>query len=162
MPTYLWSGKDRYGNRIVQRLTTQTVGQSKELLLERGYTDLVLHTSDTQIAMREANPLQIELTPEEELTMRSKGGFYWMEAVTRTFKEHPILSLFLLAFLALEIYRARLWTSILCAAALVGLYSTRIWFSRPLYYFRKLNEARQWHRWDDVLHLVQRLKTMTQ
>src|SRR2546423_9765284 len=118
MPTYLWSGKDRYGNQIVQRLTTETVAQSKELLLERGYTDLILHTTATEIAMREPDSRPPEQTAEEELTMRNKGAFRWSEPFTRTFKESPVLSVLLLAGLGLGVYRRDPWTTVLCSIAL--------------------------------------------
>ena len=61
-----------------------------------------------------------------------------------------------IGLLALEVYRKDTAYIILLVIGLVAWLVFRIWMGLPGIYFAKLNEAIDWHRWTEVLELVEK------
>jgi tetratricopeptide (TPR) repeat protein len=159
MPTYLWTGKDKFGNKIVQRLETPTAEEAKSLLLERGYTDLELHTSDVKAAIRSRNSPVSRLSAEQELALHQRPAPDTLAGIlVQIFRKHWLyFGLWFLLCLYLE-YQAEI--VLLIYGFGVGLFflGRVLWPEFPGYWLKRLHIAAAWHRWEEVERAVRLLR----
>jgi len=158
MSTYLWSGKDRNGQKFVLRIQADTAGQARTELEGRGCTELELRADEVvdEITRRSAD-LQA-ISAEKHLEYRDQGAGTWKEFIGRTFREQAWIQAVLLVIAVLQIYRGRTVSVGLILTIMILLFALRLYQARPVIEVAKLYSAREWHRWPEVLIRVARLE----
>jgi tetratricopeptide (TPR) repeat protein len=163
MPIYLWSGKDKHGNPIAQRLETQSAAEAKQLLVERGYTDLELHTEEiAQEVHQQMGGKVHEFSAEEELKFRQGSRKTWPRIIVKIFKESRQLFTIVVLLCSLFAYLRQPLGFAICLGIGLWFFGYCLWVSLPGYLFSKLNEATEWHRWKQVLQIVTRIQCVNQ
>jgi tetratricopeptide (TPR) repeat protein len=167
MPTYLWTAKDRSGQTVAREVTADSVEQSKKLLLDEGCTDLVLKGDEiyeqAQKSFGEPSKIfgeDIEVTAEDKLKFHEAPPPTFLRCLVDGVREETGLLLVSGAACGWLIYRHRYWFAGLVAAAAIGWMVFRVFAALPGIYYRKLVEAREWHRWKEVLAIVDRCEAM--
>jgi tetratricopeptide (TPR) repeat protein len=67
MPHYIISGRDEAGHTVTQIIKTATTQDALDIMRDRGFSDLVLHTDDIAAALMRVYPQNLRLGPEELL-----------------------------------------------------------------------------------------------
>ena len=168
MPTFLWSGKTPAGVEEVERVTAETAAEARKILEALGWTDLRQHTTEVhdfvrqQIRTSPRHKDHPDFTPKEDLAFLhgTAPGFgkRWLKALIKE-------SAFILAFavwLAWSVYHRNTLNVVLAGiglAALLLLFPVlHLWYRRTKFLFQKVCAARTWHRWNDVLHYLERIQ----
>src|SRR2546425_2180180 len=151
MPTYLWTGKDRYGNPTVQRISATTVDQAKEVLVECGHTDLQLQLEDVTDALRQKHPNAPVISAEDQLRFLRAGSITAREVLQKSLMKSKGTILLFGLLLVWSIYLGHVWTIVLSAAGILFVPLVHFWFGQAGIYYSKLVEARVWGRWEEVL-----------
>jgi tetratricopeptide (TPR) repeat protein len=173
MATYTWTAKDRNGKTVVKEITHDSVENSKAALQAEGYTDLKLMEDDIMDAVHAGFPektkivfmgkeMEVKVTAEQRLKVRDKppvtfARVFWGEVFL------SIMFILFAIFIAWPLYRRGLLTGInLVKIALVwiSLIVFVVRASLPSIYYRKLYQADDWHRWTEVLQLVEFLQKL--
>jgi hypothetical protein len=165
MPIFVWTAKDKFGNPVVRELSTPTVGQSKQLLLDEGHTDLVLKQDEIMAAMAESFTEkvmvfgeEIQVTATERLKYRDQPGGTLFSILRETTTQDAKLYLIMAALMAWQFYGGRLTIGFILLGVTLIWPGFRVWMGLPGILYRKLNEDREWHRWRDVLALLRRIE----
>jgi tetratricopeptide (TPR) repeat protein len=157
MAEYLWSGKDNLGKSFVERVNAATPAQAKILLEERGCSELELHTDDITDAVRTYSDRPARLSAAEELQIKRKGMTLWRawnKAFKKSWETNILFILLILFFLFTKNYLA----AIICIIGFLAFIPIYFWFRQSSYYYRQLNKARVWYRWDEVLDCIEKLR----
>jgi len=159
MPNFVWTAKNVCGDPVVRQIKAATIEESKAVLLSEGCTDLVLKEDDVIAATLEGFDERVSLFGEDILPS-AEALIKARERLSRVgvFSFIRRNGLFLLAILAICLAfvfqnpKAATSTTliILICAALF------LWLKLPLIYFNRINKAKDWHRWPQVLRLVER------
>lgn len=158
MPEYLWTGKDKSGSEFALRIEAPTAGLAKAELEERGATDLKLHTYDAMDAFRDRHETAAAISAEDEMKYRRKGSFRLREIPLRALKDAWKTILLLLLASTFCIYREEYYSAIVLACVVLIFPVIQFWFFQNSFYFTKLNQARVWHRWAEVMVYIEKLK----
>ena len=170
---FLWKGKDPHGRLRGVRVPAENAQISKELLARAGWTDLELLKDE--IASSEA--LRIEPadwikegfdefhTPEKEVEL-IEGKAPGLVAQTWVGIKQSIPTILLsAALLGWGIYSHRTWPVIIGALGLAfgflltpAIHFFFSLFSRSSREYSRLNTAKVWGRWNEVLGCVERLR----
>src|SRR5438552_1979702 len=88
MPSYLWSGKDSSGQEQVERIEAANAEAARTMLLDQGWTNLQLHSSEIQDFVKQgihaaSGPDHIQqLTPKEQLAhLKGNAPGFWGKLV---------------------------------------------------------------------------------
>ncbi len=173
MPTFLWSGKDAEGRQQSERVEAENAQAAKAILASRGWTDLELIKDEVgyseALRMEPAEWMREEFekqhTPDKEAAF-FKGKDPGLLAQTWTgIKESIRPILVCAALLGWGIYSHRMWPIIIGAGGLaVCVFLTPVlhfvfaFFARSSREYSRLNKAKVWARWDEVLHCVEQLR----
>lgn len=163
MPNFLWTAKDSNGRPIVREISADTIEQSKAVLLAEGCTDLVLRGDEINDAAErsfgdgpEVFGEEVTVTAEEKLKFRNKPPPTFARAVFDSFTDDKWFTLCLVGLVGWLCYRHRyIYAAAIVAVAVVWTLF-RVWLTLPGIYYRKIIEAREWHRWNEVEALVER------
>lgn len=160
MPTYLWSGKDSTGKKYFERVAANTAAEAKAQLLARGFTELELRTDDISVAAAQMTHndtgVRPELSPKQEASyLSSKWAPFWN--VLWQSKGTILISAALLAW---AIWLGRSTSIVFRAGELLLIPVLMLWFALPSRYYSKLNQAKVDHRWEEMLRLIERLRTL--
>src|SRR5438105_12157841 len=168
MPSYLWSGKDSSGREQVERIEAANAEAARTRLLDQGWTNLQLHSSEIQDFVKQgihaaSGPDHIQqLTPKEQLAhLKGNAPGFWANW-WKTSRESATTLLILAGALAWAIYRQNLWSTIILGALLFGLLllfpALHFWFGKTSELYQKLHKARNWRNWDEVLGCLEELR----
>ena len=175
MPTFLWSGKDAGGLKRHERIDAEDAQAAKAVLVNRGWTDLELVLDELHyskaVRMESTKEVDADIraqfnTPEAQASFHKRG---WktsvlgrtLQAVIKSYK----LILLSAGLIALGIYRHE-WSSLVIGS--LGL-AFAVFFI-PAYHvlirvfghvrseFHRMQRAKTWGRWDEVLECVERLR----
>lgn len=166
MPEYLWSCIDSAGKKNFQRVNAASVQEAKEALLAKGFTHLQLQTDDAYLTAsrttREGPRVSDVFTPQQQAEMMRKSDKSFLWIISQAIKNGGFLYAIPMAWLAYRRYRSFDWSwlDVAIIAAPVLLFGFFAFLSLNSYLYAKINEARQWHRWDDVLSLVYKIQVM--
>jgi tetratricopeptide (TPR) repeat protein len=169
MSIFIWKGKDPQGVFRAERVEAENAQDAKAILSEKGWTDLVLvsdelgdlagrstHGPGDQEDFREF----ISADEEAHLFEGRFPGFWSQYTKALWTAKVPLVLAFL--WTAWGIYRNSLWMIILGALGLGALLFffplLFAFFSLPMQYYTRLNRAKVWSRWDEVLLCVERLR----
>jgi tetratricopeptide (TPR) repeat protein len=169
MNSFLFKGKDVGGNARSERVTAENAQAAKAFLVGEGWSELQLVTDEIcDYAGRTVEgPEDIEdalkqLTPDDELRFfEGNGPGFWSQYTDALYQaKGALLAVFLLS--AWGIYRHQTWLLVVGIAGfglLMVLFPLiSIFYSLPMKYYLRLNRAKVWSRWTDVLHCVERLR----
>jgi tetratricopeptide (TPR) repeat protein len=158
MANFVWTAKNMWGDPVVREVKSATVEESKAVLLSEGCTDLVLKEDDIISATLEGFDEkskvfgdEIVSTAEARIKARDKQN---RGAVAAFFGDNAYLFVAILiigfAFRFLEPK-----TAIVTAMVVIPAAAFIFWVRLPLIYYNRINKAKDWHRWDQVLKLVE-------
>lgn len=184
MDTFLWSGKDAEGRQRSERVNAENAQAAKAILENRGWTDLELvideigHSKAIQIdpqvprwVLREGMEEDYKRELEKQRTADRQATYFkgrqpgfiaqWLTSIVQAWW----LMLLSGAILAFGIYGHRTFPIILGAVLLFVLFFLhpavvlffKI-FSQVKEDYARLNRAKVWGRWDEVLECVERLR----
>jgi tetratricopeptide (TPR) repeat protein len=174
MGTFLWSGKDAQGNQRSERVEAENAQQARAILADRGWTDLQLIQDELGSAVvsqvkaaawvREGADPQKMAELQAKLMQGKKAPGLFAQTLDSIKKEIKFIIIWA-AILAFGIYKHRTW-AIVFGAAGIALYVLLFpvlhfvfrFFATAQREYARLNKARVWGRWDEVLECVERLR----
>jgi tetratricopeptide (TPR) repeat protein len=169
MNTFLWKGTDPKGSRGSVRISADNAQAGRQTLAEQGWSDLQLVTDEvcdnagrTVQGPGSTDDVLEQLSPDAQLALfEGAAPGFWSEYGKALLKAKTSLVICSLA-LAWGIYAERKW-SLVFGAVGIGLICVlfpliHFFFSLPLHYYMRLNRAKVWSRWDEVLFCVNRLR----
>jgi Flp pilus assembly protein TadD len=157
MPQYLLSGRNPEGKKVTERVDTSSADKAVEILRERGYEDIVLHTDDVGARYTNQRAVERHISPKEYIAFRHFRGrrdhaFFIMR---KMFKQ----SIFLIVIAAFWLGVRRwmhipfgfwdLFAILIVFMPVVGAIASQ--FFSPGAQYRKVIEAASWYRWEEVL-----------
>ncbi len=164
MPNFVWSAKDKFGNTVLRELTTHTAEQSRDLLLSEGHTELrliedaIISASQETFTETTVFGEKITVTAADRRKFRDQPRVTWLRVLTDSLRQDLPLYLLIGLPAALALHGSH-WAmlTLMLGGALVWL-GFRFWLAWPGVFYRRLNDAREWHRWPEVLDLLDRLE----
>src|SRR5262249_6037549 len=165
MANYVWTAKDKSGKTVVRQIPAATVEESKAMLLAEGCTDVTLVGDEIIAAAREAMAgkseflgQEVTITDEDRLRHRGKPVPTFASALWRGIVETKGFLALILLLVVVEIYRGHRVGLILLGLALVAWLGFLVCVRLPGIYYGRLHKAADWHRWTEVLDIVEKLK----
>jgi tetratricopeptide (TPR) repeat protein len=174
MPAFLWSGKDEKGRPVSERVEAWNAQAAKSILASRGWTELeligdeVFNSEAIRVEPPDAVREQFEKlhTPARQAAFVKTGrGFGATSQTWDTARKSIPTILISAALLAWGLYRHRtlpivigslgLAVGVLLTPALHLVFSL---FARTSRDYSRLNRAKVWARWDEVLECVEKLR----
>lgn len=184
MPTFLWSGKDAEGQQRSERVEAENAQTAKVVLISAGWTNLELimdeicdskaikvDSQTPQWIIREGMEKDYQKEVENQRTPDRQAAYFagrqpgliaqWLTSVAQAWW----MILLSGAFLTFGIYRHRTFPIIFGAVLLFVLFLLhpavvlffKI-FSRTREEYDRLNRAKVWGRWNEVLECAERLR----
>src|SRR2546421_1439633 len=168
MTNFVWTAKDKAGTTIVREVPAETVAQSKAILLAQGVTDVAL--IEEEVAQAACAPLNkptmflgedlnAKVTPPDRLKYRSMR-FTYFGTLLEGIKQTKLIVLFFVGVLGWFVYRQSWVAASLAAIGLLAWLAVMPTLSLPVILLRKLTEAADWNRWNEVLLFVTRLQKL--
>jgi tetratricopeptide (TPR) repeat protein len=174
MPTFLWSGKDAEGQPQSERVEAENAQAAKAILASRGWTDLELIKDEVGYSeafrIKPAEWMREEF--EEQHTPDNEAAFFkgkkqpgLLAQTWSGIKESIRPILICAALLGWGIYSHRTWPIIIGAGGLaVCVFLSPVLhfvfglFARSSRGYSRLNKAKVWGRWEEVLQCVEQLR----
>jgi len=166
MPTYVWKGKDRYKLPIVREINANTVEESKAILQADGCTDLALMSDDIMAAATEGMADDVKFFGEklhvsetDKVKFQGQKSPTFLTAIWEGAQLTGVrLPLIVAAVAAWQIYRGNMLGLGLVGLGLLAWFAFLVTMYLPGIYYGRLHKAADWHRWDEVRDLVEKLK----
>lgn len=167
MTIYVWTAKNQFGHIVVREVAAESAEAAKTILLAQGYSEPVLKEDDIIAAARAGFPEKITVLGEEvkvSLDERIKGydappATFW-SSLKQGINESKLGCFILIAAAAFAGYRGNWTTVVLLMVALVAWLAFILCVCLPSIYYRKLHVASDWNRWNEMLSLVNTLRTI--
>jgi hypothetical protein len=163
--TYAWSAQDKSGKTVIVEISAHTVQEAKAALLAEGYSDLVLKEEEigniTSASFQKNQTFlgeEIKVTAKDRLKHRDDPTVTFWDVLRKGIGQSAYLFLMVIALAAYDIYRGHYISAIVFGGALVLWVGFLLCLGLPSVYYRKLIEAVDWSRWNEVLSLVDSLK----
>jgi tetratricopeptide (TPR) repeat protein len=163
MPNFVWSVTDNGGRQALREVAAENADESRRILVAQGCTDLVLKEDEiSEAATAGIGKVSflgedIKVTAEQRLKHRGKRTTFLSALAEGLAKNKTTIALILL--LGIVGYcRGNKTAIILAGVVLIVLMAFIIFVSLPSIYYRRLHKASDWHRWDEVLSLVNALE----
>jgi tetratricopeptide (TPR) repeat protein len=164
---FIWKGKDPQGSVRSEEVMAENAQAAREELTRRGWAELELVFDEIATASGAGVEAPDWITEEgvsaQQLTEQYEGkapGFLaqWFKGLLDSKKSLLIFG----AFLAWGIYTDRKWAWIIGAIGLgfivLLMPALHAFFSVTLRQYSRLNKAKVWGRWNEVLDCVERLR----
>ena len=167
MPNYVWSAKNQLGQKVIKEIEAKTAEEAKTMLSAEGYSDLELKEEDIISAVHAGftdKPRflgeEIKVTAEQRLKHRDNPPITFAAAILRGISQSKVLFLLILLIGIYNGYRSH-WISVLLLifAGFVWL-AFLVCVNSTLVYYNRLIRASDWNRWEEVLSLVETLKSV--
>jgi tetratricopeptide (TPR) repeat protein len=167
MTTYVWTAKNQFGHIVVREVPAESAEASKAILLTQGYSEPVLKEDDIIATAQAGFPEKIKFMGEEVKVSsedRIKGydappATIWSSLI-QGINESKLGCFILIAAAAFAGYREYWATAMLLMVALVAWLAFVLCLNLPAIYYRKLHLASDWNRWNEMLSLVNALRTI--
>jgi tetratricopeptide (TPR) repeat protein len=167
MSNYVWSTKDKSGQKVIKEIEAETAEDAKFILLAQGYSDLELKEDEVGSAAIAGFPKtvkafgeEIKVTAEERLKHRDNPTVTFWDALRKGIGQSLIGCLLLILLAIHSGYRENWGSALLYIVGLLAWLAFIICVSLPSVYYRKLIKAADWSQWSEVLSLVATLETM--
>ncbi len=159
MPEYLVTGRNANGKKVTERLDVNSADEAVQVLRERGYDEIVLHTSDVEARYTKQKAVSHFLNPSEYLWFRKMpprlAGF--LLVTIKSYQKGWYWSVAAVVWLAYRRWRGMMWAPI-DYALVVYLVFPIFWAFLAAQLFRgaggrykRLMDAVAWGRWEEVL-----------
>jgi tetratricopeptide (TPR) repeat protein len=166
MPTYVWKGKDRYQLPIVREINANTVEESKAILQADGCTDLALMSDDIMAAATAGMAddvkffgKKLQVSETDKVKFHGQKSPTFLSAIWEGVRLTGVRWLLIVAAIAaLQIYRGSVLGLGLVGLGLLAWFAFLVTMYLPGIYYGRLHKAADWHRWDEVWDLVEKLK----
>jgi tetratricopeptide (TPR) repeat protein len=164
MPIYLVTARSPAGKKVTERLDATSADEAVRVLRERGYDEIVLHTSDLQAHYQSPKAVNSVVSPRQLLWFRTMPR--WLAHVLivalGVYRKGWYWNLAALALLAYRLGKWKVWGSVETGLAVYLAFPivfafVSLSFRGASGTFRKMSEAEAWGRWDEMLGLVDRL-----
>jgi tetratricopeptide (TPR) repeat protein len=153
MYTYLWLVNDSAGKESAQTVQAESADLARKVLEGQGFTNLRLQTDEVMDETIKGT-LVPNLSASERIKLSRIRKVTLPRICLQAIKDGGIL-LFVWAVLFFwSWHRERTIGMILYAGAIILTIGGGFFFRVPSYLFRRLNEAREWHEWNEVLNLL--------
>jgi len=167
--TFVWKGRDPRGRFRSERVEAENAQLAKSALLREGWSELQFVGDEVTDLARQSLQVPEELEeygdalgPDDEVRSLEGKAPGFRSQYCKALGEAKGTLILLTLLTAWGFYQHRTWA---LAIGLAGLGLMLLlfpviwaWFSLPLSYYNRLNRAKVWHRWDDVLLYVERLE----
>jgi len=160
MHTYLWTAKDQLGRPTVRRLTAETVRQAKTLLLSSGCTEPSLQTDEMMENSSRQWPEMANLSAEEQFRMLHQRPPTVGNLIAISFRVARGTAICALIIAILGFCLKDPFKAILGLAGILFVPGVTLWAARPGFELTRLNFAKAWCRWEEVLRRVEKLKRL--
>lgn len=165
MTTFIWKAQDQSGATIIREVESDSVEESKSILISEGLTNLKLFQEEV-MALSIAGmkgPVsilgdEIKPTAEQRLLQYNKPPLTVWTAIGQGVNHSKVFSGFIIAFCLFLGYKGYIISAIIVACAGLAWLLFIICVSLPLIYYTKLNKAMDWNRWEDAFNLIKRLE----
>jgi tetratricopeptide (TPR) repeat protein len=167
MSKYVWTAKNKSGQKVFKEVEAQTAEESRAILVEAGYSELVLKGDEIMAAVQEGFPSTInvlgqavKVTTEQRLKYLDTPMLTFWGAVREGISQSKLICVLLPLLAAYSGYREHWGFALLWIIGLLAWIAFLVCVSLPLVYYRKLIMASDWYRWSEVLSLVSTLQSM--
>lgn len=167
MSKYFWTAKDKSGQKVVREVEAETAEESRAILVEAGYTELVLEGDEIMAAVQAGFPStikvlgeEVRVTTEQRLKHLDNPTVTFWDAIRKGIGQSKLMCVLLPLFAAYSGYREHWGSGLLLIIALLAWLTFIVCVSLPSVYYRKLIMASDWYRWSEVLSLVSSLESM--
>ncbi len=167
MTVFAWTVKDKSGRPMVREVPAETVAEAKQILLAEGCTDLVLREDEIMAAatasMRANSPFsgeEIEVTAADRLKYRGKPPPTFFKVLLESVTKASGPYLLMVPLLAYSIYRGRFVQVAEIGVVMLAWPLVVTWIKLPGIYYARLHKANDWHRWTEMLDIVNKLERL--
>ena len=164
MPQYLVTARNNEGKKVTERLEAASADEAVRLLRDRGYHEIVSHTTDLEARYTNQKAIAAVVSPRQYLWFRTmprwlahvlivtigsyRKGWYWNVAAA--------------VLLGYRIWKWHTWGAVETGLAVYLTFPILFAFVSLLFRsagtkYRRLTEAEAWGRWDEVLAQVDAL-----
>jgi tetratricopeptide (TPR) repeat protein len=159
MAEFIWKVKDENGQTIVRQVTSYSEEESRKILLSQGFTDLQL-VSD-EIMTRAINGRKMPILPKDFISNFGKPqptflNTFWNGILQ--FKKYYIL--FSLCAITTFYITHDYAVAIVAIAIMLFWPFFWCWIRLSSIYYARLNKAKDWHRWKQVLNYTYKLEKL--
>lgn len=165
MNTYTWSAKDRFGQSVIKEVEANSSQEAKDILLAEGFFELELKEDEVGSIARKGFAKDLQFLGETiTVTAADRVRGQASPAVTLwgVLKQHISRSAAMfIVLILLAIYqgiRGHYVSVALLVIAMILWLVFLICMGLPSVYYRKLVDAADWKRWDEVGSLINALK----
>jgi tetratricopeptide (TPR) repeat protein len=167
MPTYTWTAKDSSGKTVVREITANTADDAKANLLAQGLSDPILEEDDVMNAVRAGFETprkflgdEVKVTAKDRLKALNNPTVTFWDAIKQSIAKSFFLIAIISVLIARDFYLGRFYTALILIVALLFWLIVVAGIFLPSIYYKKMILAADWDRWDEVLSLVNTLKTI--
>ena len=167
MAKYVWTAKDKSVQKVVREVEAETAEQARAILVEAGYSELVLKGDEIMAAARAGFPSTIKvlgeevgITTEQWLKHLDNPTVTFWDVIRKGIGQSKLMCVLLPLFAAYAGYREHWVSALLLILALLAWLAFIVCIGLPSVYYRKLIMASDWYRWREVLSLVSTLESM--
>ena len=157
MPTYLWTAKNASGAEVAEKVTAPNAQLARELLEKRGHTDLKLIGDDIMAEFTAKNEALANVPAAKRVEWTRKGKITFREYVAKVARDVSFIALACAPLILWRWSRGDYRGAMLFGLVLVCTIAAFAWIRHKPYLFTRMLEAREWHRADETLRLLQRL-----
>jgi tetratricopeptide (TPR) repeat protein len=159
MPNFIWSVKDKQGKILIKEVIAETVEESKSMLLGEGYTEIELKRDDVMDASSQIYASFNKgrrSQPEELIKVRENLRQTTFKLILETIIYDKWLYAGMILLMILVFMTGRNILAIIVGIVTLSWLIFRIWLRLPEIYYVKLNKAKEWHKWNDVLRIAKK------
>lgn len=168
MPKYTWTGKNKSGQTAIREMTANTASEAQAILLAEGFSDLKLMEDEIMTVVQAGFAERPSLfgeeikkpTAQDRLKARDNPTVTFWDIIRKGIWQSKILIFLIVLIFAYEVYRGNMLSASLSIGGLLAWFAFLICVGLPSVYYRKLILAADWNRWNEVLSLVDTLKTI--
>ncbi|HAL45599.1 MAG: hypothetical protein A2Y12_13735 [Planctomycetes bacterium GWF2_42_9] len=159
MGTFIWSAKDESGETVAREVTAVNVEESRKILLSLGYTDIKLISEEiSNLAFEDKN---FKISPKDVVTYMGEPKPTFLETFVDSIKETQTFCIAVIIFTIIVYYRTRIILTVVIGIAILLIWPIfRLWLMQPLICYKKLNKAKEWRRWREVMYYVKKLESI--
>ena len=151
MPYFIWTAKDKLGKPIAKEVFAETIEESKAILLAEGCTDLQLKSDEIVSVGRSIRGVSgTKASAKQWIQYLNRPSPTFLNTILGGLVVYLPLTLLIVHLL----YRGNRVAAIIAGIALIAWFLFTIWLALPGIYYAKLNKAKDWNRWKEVLKLV--------
>ena len=171
MPNFIWTANDKFGKPVVREIAAETIEESKAMLLDEGCTNLTLKTDEILDAVSAAFPdkmrvlgedVEVKIPPEERIKNLEGLSQTILGQIFERIVQDKLLYILAIILLVSAIFQGQMLFALLIGIGIIGWFVFRCLMALPEIYYVKLNHAKDWHKWTEVLRLVEHAKWIRQ